>query len=551
MSCGCNKKTTNEPQKTDCGCGCGPSCSCADCQAKWHGQGSKLGSFNEYPRPKAAMFDPRKIMSEWPEPNDDPLIPYVRANEQGLPYEMLNRYEGQPNSLHGWQAGTISLNGVNELNIVKNTTSNLLDILASQDQSMVELNNELADIGSENILYIPNAEAITGQRVQYRTARKASSLDLFFAFVPLIIRRGNVAYSELYIRMGGPEAKSNWLDIDAQNVKTLSGERDYLLNMDSYIAEYKGLSEVKTEAMRVLQDSYPILFGTGTTASSKQFRLMNNGGDYTTSENAYKMFAYMVMNHLVSQGMMKLSDNRVSNAKKDDIKDMLKLIMKACIDRSDVRDVANGLSNAFCDRLKSDYQTTEVRSYCELEIEVIGPNSRVQIDPKLRSVFDKNRANFSSAINTMRSSLATAFESVINESNSSFSKVLKDLLDYENINKANDRIKALESQLTESQQSSSDAESLKQEELQRQVQIIAQKEQQIASLNRQLNETKNDLTEKENEIKAIKNEQQASNASVMDKKESSSSDSGSNKTILIGGGLVVLAAGAWFLTKKK
>lgn len=96
-TCGCGpKQAMGGLSGTDCGCGCGGTCGCGPKQA--------MGSFDEYPRPKSALFDPRQIDRVWPEPHPDPLIPYVRANEGLLPYSSVNRYKGQQGSLHGYLA---------------------------------------------------------------------------------------------------------------------------------------------------------------------------------------------------------------------------------------------------------------------------------------------------------------------------------------------------------------------------------------------------------------------------------------------------------------
>ncbi len=95
--CGCSSGLSRGGLSgADCSCGCGGACGC--------GPKSAMGSFDEYPRPKSALFDPRQIDRVWPEPHPDPLIPYVRANEGLLPYDFVNRYKGQRGSLHGYIA---------------------------------------------------------------------------------------------------------------------------------------------------------------------------------------------------------------------------------------------------------------------------------------------------------------------------------------------------------------------------------------------------------------------------------------------------------------
>lgn len=491
MGCGCKEKKAYELPKEGCGCGCGPSCDCADCKTKWHSAPKNgLGRFDEYPRPKAAMFDPRKIMKEWPEPSDDPLIPYVRANEQGLPYEMLNEFHGRPNTLHGWSG----LGGVNELNVIKSATKNLLGILSLADQSMVELDNETAEY-SRNNLRIPTGNRI-GNKVQYRNVKKAPPIKTFFAFVPFITKRGGGDSHEMFIRMGGPEAKSNWWDGDESDLLTFSAERDFIKEMAAYLSTYNGLADVKTDGLRVLQTDYPIYFATGSGTSAKQFRVANNGKDYAGSAEAYQFFGYNVMNYIVSQAWIKLADPAVSDAIKDDIKDMLKYVMQACISRAFMTDVSKAIAGAFAEKLKEDYIATELRSYYEYEVEVFGPNEFRQIDPKLRSVFNKKRADFDASIDALEAALTEALLKVIADNQKSFSDILKKLLDYDNIKDAQKRIADLETQVGQATRGSSSA----QDQLSSLEASLKAKDEAIQKQNVQIAELQSEITRQKNNL---------------------------------------------------
>jgi len=120
MSCSCclagKFHSLNGLSKPSCKCSCPPDCNCG-CRSgasKGEKRGcecgetygyvprSAMGTFDEYPRPKTALFDPRQLDRVWPEPHPDPLIPYVRANEGLLPYDFVNHYKGQKGSLQGY-----------------------------------------------------------------------------------------------------------------------------------------------------------------------------------------------------------------------------------------------------------------------------------------------------------------------------------------------------------------------------------------------------------------------------------------------------------------
>lgn len=533
MGCGCKEKKANELPKDGCGCGCGPSCSCKDCQEKWHGTKKTMGRFDEYPRPKAAMFDPRKIMQEWPEPSDDPLIPYVRANEQGLPYEMLNQYRGRPNTLHGWDAGSISLNGLTEGRLVKSSVANLLNLLAVEDLSMKELEADIVEY-PDNFFHVP-ADGKLGQNVQYRKVKKAPIIETFFAFVPLIVKNGNLTNYEFFIRMGSPEARSYW-DDDSDEIVVESAERKFVKAMSDYLSVYKTYDGIKKEGLRALQQDYPLYFAQGESADAKLFKVGDEGKAYSTKAEAYKNFANNLLSFIISNAMRKLSEASTSKGAKEDLKEMLKLVMQSCLDKSNLQDVADGLANAISERLQKDYEATEKISYYKYEIESLGPNSMLPIDSKLRSVFDKKRADLTVAISKFKDSLSTAFVSVITENNQNFSDVLKGLLDYDNIKQAQDRVKELENQSQQLQTTTQTQSSELQARLESQQTVISTQQQEI-------DRYKQEIARKEQEISEAKSQSEAHAMSETIKTESDTK----NKTLVISAFALALATGAFFI----
>ncbi len=378
-ACGCGDTSgmmVYQGQKCPCGCGgiCGVSCNCDHCYEKQEIVGSlgSLGRFDEYPRARAGLFDPRKIGRPWPEPHPDPLIPYVRANEGLLPYEAYNEFQHRRNSMHGWDGAL----GANNVSDVSSILFQMLSTLTSPDLAYDYMRQNF-DTPDDRFWYI-NPE---GRKVATKVIPPE---EMFFGFVPGTHPQG---YYLLMIRCGGPENKVCFYDFDASRISADSQERSYLAACFDNLMTI-GVGNVQAnEMMQNLTYHYPIAFDTkthrflSTNITPKNSR--NGKADmysrfaYNHESSSFESVADVILEHIISATADQIHKRTEISQK---LKDFMLIFLNACIGGRDVEDVANEISQAIVERLKTDFAIARRRAKIVFEPEISGVDKEYKGD---------------------------------------------------------------------------------------------------------------------------------------------------------------------------
>lgn len=464
MSCNCSKKNNQIQHKA--GCGCGPSCSCRECRETYHSNyGNGMGRYDEYPRPKSAMFDPRKIGQEWPEPNNDPLIPYVRANEQGLPYERLNQYKGMRNSLHGWS----SMGGIREQNIAKKVTENLLFQLARSFNSYEELVNRTNK--SKDMIHRPDNTAWpANNKPGYYKTREVSYEQAFFGFIPDIQSK-----KLLRIKTGGPEFK--YFAFDGSDIELIDPERQVVGTIDSLID----------------QNKYPLIcdangfFGSGSSVSADGSRNRKEAGLFEFAEIILGMVIndsiYVLGSPYRRDDITLSEDDENPEYNEDDLKALLKIFLELCINATDIDDVAKGISEAVVQRLKKDFVEAREQAFYKYEIDSwFGSNDIVFIDPIAKQTFTNVNVSDKS-FDKFKDNLIVAMKEVLSANYNVLSKIYKQLFDFTGYNQSKQKVTALETEIATLKTTQGNQVKELQSTLAKKNQEIEQLRSQLASAN--------------------------------------------------------------------
>lgn len=387
--CGSQKVSIN----VNCPCGCGGKCGCGP-SASSHHHGSAMGSFDEYPRPKSALFDPRQLNRVWPEPYPDPLIPYVKANEGLLPYDSLNRYKGQPNSLHGYLA----------MGIADNTTP---------DQAAYKATKEMMDFVSvENLglSYLYENPVPSGS---YKPSKVRPSKN-FFAFVPVIRRQGNVSVGEFYIRCGGPETKLIYWDegvfaVDAEERRYIQG------NLSN-----TGIRGVPDSWSTLLQQQlnmhYPLVLESRGKDFKSTFLVGTKYNDYSNTPAGYTHFGVHILDHLFSTAIDMLQSADTSETNKVLLREVLTKLISVCLNASAtvVSEISLGIAKAMTERLIADLKTVAEMGNMYIEIEDWGANTKIKIDDRMSDVLKMFNTDISpQKIATLTTNIANGIEDAI------------------------------------------------------------------------------------------------------------------------------------------
>ena len=392
-NCMCGKAKAS----SDCSCGCGGTCGC--------GPTSAMGSFDEYPRPKAAMFDPRQLGQVWPEPHPDPLIPYVRANEGLLPYDSLNRYKGTPNSLHGYLAMGISpANSLREASY--KGTKTLLSALSAVNSGYQYLYKD-SEAGTPN-------EAKDERYVPPEIPAEPN----FFAFVPVQrITKDRKNVFEIYIRFGGPEIKVADAD-DADDFFVKSGERKYL-QQSLVDLEKEPLSWAKYIQGRI-SSQYPLVLSSFTKSFLPTCLTEGTPGAsnaYSNSDKSHKILGEHILDLLVSSASQKYASMKNDDPEKAVIATFLEDILSVALTNrtpAQISSVAEGVAKAFVDRLKADFAYASQMGIQVFEWRnVIGSKKQTLVDERFNGVFRKTSilpATYDALEEKMREGLVKAFD---------------------------------------------------------------------------------------------------------------------------------------------
>lgn len=370
-NCICGKAKMKKA--SNCSCGCGGTCGC--------GPMNTMGSFEEYPRPKSALFDPRQLDQVWPEPHPDPLIPYVRANEGLLPYDSLNRYKGKPNSLHGYLAMGISP-AATLRDASYNGTKALLSILGADNSGYQYLYKE-SEAGTPNASkderYVPPEISVESN---------------FFAFVPvqrITLDKKNVF--EIYIRFGGPEVKVADAD-DADDFFVKGAERKYLQQTLSDL-EKDPVSWGKYIQSRISSE-YPLVLSSFTKSFLPTYPAEGRPGTtaaYSNSEGSHKKLGEYILDLLVSSASRKYASMKNDNPERATIATFLEDVLSVALTNrtaAQLSSVAEGIVKAFIDRLKSDFTYASQMGTQVFEWRnIVGSRKQTRVDERFDAVSRK------------------------------------------------------------------------------------------------------------------------------------------------------------------
>jgi hypothetical protein len=424
---GCNCKKVNNTIRHENGCDCGPNCSCHDCREKYHGNG--MGRYDEYPRPKAAMFDPRKIGQAWPEPNNDPLIPYVRANEQGLPYERLNEYKGMRNSLHGWSTLGSTNNSEIVTALLHQIKVNTLDVSQAYSDIIDQVKNQNGD-HSEDLIHIPliKQDYMGGNNPSFKSGKVIPNVGSVFGFIPF--KKGNDI--GLHIRLWGPEIKKFKLLDDEIRLQT--PERD-AIHSDPY--------------SRFVDNTYPLYF---KMTSPGQY---NFEGVYAFASIMLDVIIRKCVYHLSpisSDAEMRVSKRAFPETSPQSLNNATyaRQIVTQFINaetQGGVDGFASALSEATVSLLSSDFKNAWASAFYKYEFETFASNEFVFFDPFAKEVFGRFGSDRDLFVSLLSRPLNEAFKNLLTNRYEVFANIYKESFDLNNLREAKGKVAVLESEI--------------------------------------------------------------------------------------------------------
>lgn len=517
-TCGCgdaSQPMIHKGQKCPCGCGgvCGVSCNCSHCYGE-HGSLGSLGRFDEYPRAKAGLFDPRKIGQPWPEPHPDPLVPYVRANEGLLPYEKYNEFQNKRNSMHGWNE---TLGGVKDVNTAAEAVSAIMSTLAVPDLSYDYLRQNFEDRESDRFWYInPQGQKVDVQRIPEEKT--------FFGFVPT-----TSPYTRnllLMIRCGGPENKVIYFD--TSNMYIDSQERSFLRTFFENMQTAGIGTEQASQMMHNLTHNYPLVFdATQNMFFSTDIDAKNNANGksdyrsrfaYEDDTKAFEGIASHILDHIVNSAAEQINKNTDLSQQ---MQQFMLVFLGACLKGLNVRDVAEGISKAIVDQLKKDFSIARRRSKIVFEPEILGNDIEYKGDFSSFSVFNAvNDTKLPIGFDQLQEDLKGALATVIRQRKSAFSQMYKEVLGVrEQAASSAQQEQALLQAQQQIEQLQKDKEAIRQAGMQ----SLANMSKDYASKIEELQARNREIENKDRELSTLKSKTQELNRQVIKTKENNDS----------------------------
>lgn len=522
-ACGCgdpSQPMIKQGQKCPCGCGgiCGVSCNCGHCYEQQGSLGS-LGRFDEYPRAKAGLFDPRKIGRPWPEPHPDPLVPYVRANEGLLPYEKYNEFQNRRNSMHGWKE---SLGGVAEQNTAESAVSAMMTALELPDFAFDYMSKNFDDPEADRFWYI-NPQ---GQKID---TKNIPAEKMFFAFIP---KQNPVSKDYmLFIRCGGPENKINYYDFEGGKVVVDSDERAYLTMLFNNLNTADIGVAQKVQMIQQLAHSYPIVFDTqqsiffSTDLTSDDVR--NSPFKYNQSAQDFIKMSSHILDHIVNTAVSYINGN---HALAPQMKRFMKVFLESCLLGVNTDDVASGIADAIVKQMQKDFDTASRRSKIVYEPEVRNVrDTEYKGDYGAFVTFDKvNKSKLGAGFTALTADLKNALISVIRARKNAFAQMYQQILNVSDLKET-----SAESQqaLAQAQQQIEQLEKDKEAIRQAGIKSLANISKDYATKIEELQARTEEVESKDRELTLLKSKTQALTQQVSQTK----SDSGSKAATALAG----------------
>lgn len=477
---------------------------CKHCYDQKGNLGS-LGRFDEYPRAKVGLFDPRKIGQPWPEPHPDPLIPYVRANEGLLPYEKYNEFQNRRNSMQGWNE---TLGGVAEINTASSAISEMMSALTSPDFAFDYLRQNLDNKEYDRFWYInPQGQKVETQRIPEEKT--------FFAFVP-----AKNPSSENYmfmIRCGGPENKVCYYNEEQEKVVVDSAERSYLrVCFDNLMTANIGNPQAN-QMLQNLAHQYPIVFDAKNCAffSSDITAKNNEAGKasyksrftYAGEMQAFESMAAHILDHIVNGAVEHINRNSPLS---DQMKKFMLLFLGACLKGTLVLDVSEGISKAIVAQLKKDFAIARRRAQITFEPEVVGMTDKLyKGDYGSFTAFSfVNDAKLKDGFDELLADLKGAIASVIRQRRSAFGQMYQQILGMTELRQQAAENVQQQQDLTQAQQQIEQLEKDKEAIRQAGMQSIANISKEYAAKVEELQARAKELESKDRELSTLRSKTQ-------------------------------------------
>jgi hypothetical protein len=243
---------------------------------------------------------------------------------------------------------------------------------------------------------------------------------------------------------------------------------------------------------------------------------------------------------IVDHSIDVLNSNKASKELKKDVKDMLTILIGACINKSNIDDVADGIADAIVKRLEDDYVATELRAFYKFEPETLGINSVMTIDPEAKAVFSNKRAT-QAEFTAMKNVLGDALHGILIESNNAMSEIYKQLLNFDNIQEANKKVDELKAQINTLQTSMTSSGSQKDSQ-------IVELQNSVSKLTEDLNRKNQEAQQLASELEVAKNAVTQQQVKTREALVAQSSNSGIITKIAVVG---AIGGAVWYMTNKK
>lgn len=382
-------------------------------------------------------------------------------------------------ALHGLSA----LGATSDAYAISQGTISLLDHMSKSDFFSYEELNNYFDSNSLDYVHTPqnvSLENIASDRISFKKSQAFKTEKMFFSFVPAVDKRSNKGF--FYIHLGQPEVKEFYED--DYSIIVSSAERDILKDYSSY--------ENDRDSQMLLSKTYPLAFLRDTSRPADGFVATFNG--YSRQEEYMYQLANVLLEKIIDLTIIKIKTSNGQDTTSE-IFTLLKMFVGACINKSNLDDVAQGIARGVVEKLKEDYLTACSRAWTKFEIHrMFGENSISFLDPKSKNIIEKAKVTDTDFEN-FRTALVVAIKKTIQDRQVALSEVYQQLIGAQNIQEANTEIASLNEQISKVEAEKSA--------------LAQQKIQKTQDLSKEERELKQELGEKEKEIKELEVELEA------------------------------------------
>lgn len=307
-------------------------------------------------------------------------------------------------------------------------TTDLLQLLAIQDNNYRKIDDRLKD-KKEYVFWAKKGNWPANNSPAYSKLDKVPQTSSFFIFVPMISKNKKVSY----VRSGGPEIMDFLFKNKTVAVDSL--ERENLASLHSFDSSETGVRNI-------LSETYPLVLNSDNNAST---------GDIlpTDVSQSFNSFAKSMIERIVDSAIEKINAQGVSETQKADFVNLLAMFLDACINKSNVADVADGIATGITNRLKSDFENARSKAFSKYEFKRNdGTYYSEFIDIDSKRFFEAHPLK-EADLSVFKTSLTEAIKADINERWLMLSKVYKDLLRFDETRQANRAVERLRNRLRE------------------------------------------------------------------------------------------------------